>query len=219
MKQCKKCHINLDTFANQCPLCNSAIESSPDFQSSYPMINDIINKSLFRKIVFFLASLISLSVIALNYFLTPNIRWSFFAVLQIFLSYYVFYNILNGQRKVIKFLLALSFVITFLSIFWDIYTGFHGWSTNYVLPSLCISYGTFMLILRFVDYFAFRENSSYIYLNICLEFVPLILVSLNYAKLNTLIYLAGFFGIINLLILIVFDGSDLKEDILKKMHF
>ena len=75
-----------------------------------------------------------------------------------------------------------------------------------------------MIILRFVSYYAFKENSSYIYLNICLEFLPLLLVYLGYAKLNILVYWAGLFGIINLLLLLVFDGSSFKDDIVKKLH-
>ena len=75
-----------------------------------------------------------------------------------------------------------------------------------------------MIILRLVRYYAFQENSSYIYLNICLEFVPLILVNFGYAKLNVLVYWAGLFGIINLLLLLIFDGSKFKDDIVKKLH-
>ena len=219
MKQCKKCNVNLDVIGDQCPLCNSQIDTPKNFKSSYPFISDIINKHFFRRAIFFLASIISLIILAINYLLTPDVKWSIFVVIQIFLSYYVFYNILSGRKRVIKLLLVLNFIVSFLSVFWDIYTGFHGWSTNYVLPSLCITYGLFMLILRFVDYFAFRENSSYIYLNICLEFMPMILVYLEVAKLNVLTHLSGIFGILNILILIIFDGSDFKEDILKKMHF
>lgn len=219
MKQCKKCNISLDVRTNNCPLCNSEIDGVKSFKSSYPFISDIINKHLYRKMILLLAFLTSSIVLVLNYFLTPTIKWSFFVIIQIFMSYYIFYNILNGRKRVIKTLLALNIIVSFLSVFWDFYTGFHGWSTNYVLPSLCITYGAFMLVLRFIDYFAFRESSNYIYLNICLGFVPMILVYLEYAKLNVLIHLSGVFCILNLLILVIFDGSDLKEDILKKMHF
>lgn len=219
MKQCKKCNISLDVRTNSCPLCNSEIEEVKNFKSSYPFISDIINKHFYRKMILLLAFLTSLIILGLNYFLTPTIKWSFFVILQIFMSYYIFYNILNGRKRVIKSLLALNIILSFLSVFWDFYTGFHGWSTNYVLPSLCITYGAFMLILRFIDYFAFRESSNYIYLNIGLGLVPAILVYFDYAKLNVLIHLSSVFCILNLLILVIFDGSDLKEDILKKMHF
>lgn len=218
MKSCKKCNVQLDIISNKCPLCNSEIEDKKKFSSSYPIINTVVTKNLFRKIIFFIACIISIAMIIINYALTPNIKWSLFVILQIFASYYIFYNILSGRKKVIKLLLFLNIFVSGISIFWDIYTGFHGWSVNYVLPSLCISYGMFMLILRLVRYYAFRENSSYIYLNICLEFLPIILVRFGYADINILIYLAGLFGILNLIVLLVFDGSSFKDDILKKIH-
>lgn len=218
MRHCKKCNVKLDIISNKCPLCNSEIDSKEEFSSSYPVINMVVSKSLFRKLVFFLACVISVAVLILNYALTPNIKWSLFVILQIFSSYYVFYNVLSGRKKVVKLLLSLNIIVSGLSIFWDIYTGFHGWSVNYVIPALCISYGMFMLILRLVRYYAFKENSSYIYLNICLEFLPIILVYMGYAKPNILIYLSMIFGILNLIMLLAFDGSNFKDDIVKKLH-
>lgn len=218
MKKCTKCNVNLDIISNKCPLCNSEIKNVKDFESSYPKIKNMVSKSLFRKVLFFLTCIISIVVLILNYFLTPSVKWSFFVVLQIYASYYIFYNILSGRKKVIKLLFVLNLFVSGLSVFWDIYTGFYGWSVNYVIPSLCITYGIFMLILRLVNYYAFRENSSYIYLNICLEFVPLIMVFFDKANLNILVYLSSFFGLLHLLILLIFDGSSFKDDIVKKLH-
>jgi hypothetical protein len=218
MLKCEKCNVDLDIISNKCPLCNSVIDDTGNKHSSYPIIKPVVSNKLFKKLVFFVVCVVSIAVIILNIGLTPNIKWSLFVILQLIASYWIFSNILNGRIKVIKILLILNILVCFLSIFWDSYTGFHGWSTNYVIPALCISYGIFMLILRLVRYYAFKENSSYIYLNICLEFLPWILVYFGYANLNILVYLSGIFGIINLLLLLIFDGSSFKDDIVKKLH-
>ena len=202
-----------------CPLCNSEIIVIDEIKSSYPILKNIISHNIFRRVIFFIASFISIVIAFLNYLLTPNVKWSIFVIMQIFASYFVFKDILNGRKKVVKLLLALNIFITIISVFWDIYTGFRGWSTNYVLPALCITYGVFMLLLRLINYFAFQENSFYIYINICLGFLPMILVYKNIASVNILTHLAGIFAMINLLILIIFDGSKVKEYLLKKMHF
>lgn len=216
--KCEKCNIELDIISNKCPLCKSVVGEDKNPEGSYPILKPVVSNKLYKKLLFFVASIISVVVVILNIALTPNIKWSLFVILQLILSYFIFSKILNGRIKVIKIFLILNILVCFLSIFWDSYTGFHGWSTNYVIPALCISYGVFMIILRFVSYYAFKENSSYIYLNICLEFLPLLLVYLGYAKLNILVYWAGLFGIINLLLLLVFDGSSFKDDIVKKLH-
>lgn len=217
--KCNKCNVLVDAPINICPLCNSEIKYKKSLDSSYPVLSTKANQKLIRKIIFFIACLICVTILCINYFLTPHIKWSVFVVLQIFLSYFVFYNIFNGRKKILKLLFTLNFIVCAIALFWDFYSGFMGWSINYVLPALCISYGIFMLVLRFVNYFAFRENSSYIYLNICLGFVPFGLVLLEKANENLLTYLSFLLAILNLLILIVFDGSTFKEDIAKKIHF
>ena len=71
------------------------IKDIKDFESSYPPLMPIINKHLFRKILLLIVSLISITVVAINYFLTPNFKWSIFVILQLIASYRVFYNILS----------------------------------------------------------------------------------------------------------------------------
>ena len=216
MTRCKKCNVELDTISDICPLCNSEIKNKGD--SVYPFIKNNLTKSLMMKKIFFIHCIICIIIVLINYFCTPNVKWSIFVVIQLILTYFIFNKVLSGRNRILRLLFMLNFITCIISIFWDYYVGFSGWSINYVLPSLCICYGVFMIILRFVSYYAFKENSSYIYLNICLEFLPLLLVYLGYAKLNILVYWAGLFGIINLLLLLVFDGSSFKDDIVKKLH-
>ncbi len=218
MLKCEKCNVELDIISNKCPLCNSIVTEDKDIEGSYPTIKPVVSNKLYKKLLFFVTAIISIVVVILNIGLTPNIKWSLFVILQLIASYYIFSKILSGRIRVIKILLILNILVCLLSIFWDSYTGFHGWSTNYVIPALCISYGVFMIILRFVSYYAFKLNSSYIYLNICLEFLPIVLLYFGYAKGNVLVYWSGLFGIINLLLLLIFDGSSFKDDIVKKLH-
>ena len=218
MLKCEKCNVDLDIIDSKCPLCNSVIEVDDKFEASYPVIKPVVSNKTFRKLLFFLACVISILVVILNIAITPNIKWSFFVILQLIAASYIFSKVLSGRIKVIKLLLILNLLVCGLSVFWDWYTGFHGWSTNYVIPALCITYGVFMIVLRLVRYYAFKENSSYIYLNICLEFVPPILVMTGYAVPNVLVYLCGLFGVFNILLLVIFDGSTFKDDIVKKLH-
>lgn len=216
--KCEKCNVELDIISNKCPLCKSVVCEDKNPEGSYPILKPVVTNKSYKKLLLFMVCIVSIIIYILNIALTPSIKWSYFVILQLMISYYILSKILNGRIKVLKILLMLNIFVCALSVFWDGYAGFHGWSTNYVIPSLCISYGLFMIILRFVSYYAFRENSTYIYLNICLEFLPLLLVYFDYAKLNIFVYCSGLFGIINLLLLLVFDGSTLKDDIVKKLH-
>lgn len=216
MKKCNKCKIKISTTSTTCPLCKSQITGKAI--SEFPKIKNIITNNLLRKILLLIVCIISISVAIINYILTPNIKWSLFVIIQLLFGFYIFYNILSGKRKTIKVLLFSSIFISLISIFWDIYTNLHGWSFNYVIPAICITYGLFLIILRIVNFLAFTKNTSYIYLNILLEFIPLILCYFKFANQNILIYLSAFFGFSNLLLLIIFDWAILKNDLIKKMH-
>ena len=216
MAKCTKCNIELNTISDVCPLCNSEIKNKDN--SIYPVIKNNLNKSSLMKIIFFINCLICVSILLINYFCTPGVKWSIFVVIQLIVTYWVFRKVLRGRNKILRMLFMLNFIICAVSLFWDYYVGFSGWSINYVLPSLCISYGIFMLILRFVKYFAFKENSSFIYLNVCIEFVPLILVFYDKITFPLLAIISAVMGVLNLLVLMIFDGSNFKEDIRKKLH-
>ena len=216
MIKCNKCHINLDTVSDVCPLCNSDVKENNN--SVYPYIENNISRAVLMKKIFFIHCIVCLAILLINYFCTPNVKWSVFVVIQVILTYFIFHKVLCGRNRILRLLFMLNFVICVVSIFWDYYVGFNGWSINYVLPSLCISYGIFMIILRFINYFAFKENTSYIYLNVCIAFVPLILVKLGKITFPLLAIISSVTGVINILILIIFGWSNFKEDIRKKFH-
>lgn len=216
MVKCNKCNVELDTISDVCPLCNSEIRKKDD--TSYPFIKNNLTKESLMKKIFFINCIICIIIVLINYFCTPDIKWSIFVVIQLILTYFIFCKILTGRNKILRLLFMLNFIICVVSIFWDYYVGFSGWSLNYVFPSLCISYGIFMILLRFINYFAFKEHTSYIYLNVCIAFIPLILMKLGIITFPLLAVISFVMGIVNILILIVFGWSNFKEDIRKKLH-
>lgn len=218
MSKCLKCDVEVNSVTNRCPLCNSELKKWKEEDSLYPNRVSAIQRLFIKKIILLVALICCVAVGLLNFFLTPDMKWSVFVIIQILLTCKILSKIIAGRNRVLKSIFVVNFLVCGLSVFWDIYIGFNGWSLDYVLPSLCITYGIFALILRIVNYFAFRENSSYIYFNVALGFVPLILLDLGYIKLDILAYLSGLSALLNLIILIIFDWSDLKNYIVKKLH-
>lgn len=216
MSKCKKCDVLVNSVTNRCPLCDSIIDETED--NIYPRKIVGLKYGFIRKVSLFVTLILSLCVVLLNVYLTPTYRWSVFVICQLFISYILFFKILSGRNRILRMLFVLNILVCSLSIFWDIYIGFSGWSLDYVLPSLCITYGVFVLLLRFINYFAFRQNSSYIYFNTCLGFVPIILLYFDIVKVDVLADLAAIIAFVNLIILIIFDWSDLKNFISKKFH-
>lgn len=217
--KCLKCNVNVNSVSNRCPLCNSELKNWDKNDSYYPPKVTGIKHEFLKKMLLLIAIVCCIGVFIVNYIVTPNIKWSIFVVIQIFITCLILSKILSGKNRVLKFIFACNSLICGISIFWDFYIGVNkGWSLDYVLPSLCITYGIFALVLRIVNYFAFRENSSYIYFNVALGFVPLILLHYGFVKVEVLAYFCAAFALFNLIILLIFDWSDLKNYIAKKLH-
>lgn len=216
MTKCKKCDIELDTLGSSCPLCGTKITKNAD--STYPEIKSKLTSSFVKKLLRFIVIFVSLAVLLINKMLTPNIKWSGFVIAGLISMYIIFRGIMRGRKRMLTMAFYMCFLIILITIFWDYYIGYRGWSLNYVLPSICISYGIFLIVLRFVSYFAFRENSNYIYLNVLLEFVPLVLYYTGYVTFKPLSLISAILGIVNLLILVLFDTTKFKNDLEKNLH-
>ncbi len=216
MIKCDKCNVLVDTPGEHCPLCGSKILKNND--STYPIIKNSNTWKFVKRLLFFIVASISILIIFLNYTLTPNIKWGVFTSLGLISMYIIFLGIINGRKRVLSMMFYLCFLILLITISWDYLIGYKGWSLNYVLPSLSICYGIFLIILHFVSYLAFTSNSTYIYLHVLLEFVPLILYYTGFVTFKPLAIISAAFGLVNLSILVLFDTTDLKNDLAKKLH-
>lgn len=216
MIKCKKCDVIVNTLSENCPLCGSKIPHNED--NIYPITKRIITSNFLRKILIFNVLFISMIVLLINYTVTPGINWCGFVIAGLISFFIIFNGIMMGRKKVLRLMFTMSFILILITIFWDYYTGYRGWSINYVFPSLLICYGVFLIVLRFVSYFAFRANSSLIYLHVLLEFVPFILLQKGIITFKPLSIICACLGILNLLILLLFDYSRLKLDLEKKLH-
>lgn len=216
MAKCKKCKVEIDTRGEHCPLCNAKIEKNVD--PTYPSISTTSMWLFIKRIMLLTVIVISGLVAILNYELSPTTKWSAFVIASLWSMYIVFLGIMKGHKRILSLMFYMSFLILMITIFWDKFLGFKGWSLNYVLPSVAIGYGVFLVVLRFVSHFAIEDNSIYIYLHILLEFLPLVLYINDVVTFQPLAVISACFGTVNLLILLIFDFSHLKKDLAYRLH-
>ncbi len=216
MIKCDKCNVEVDAPISTCPLCGSKIPKNPN--STYPIIKNSNTWKFVKRLLFLIICSLSVLIVFLNYTLTPNIKWGIFTVAGLFSMYVIFLGIVNGRKRILSMMFYLCFIILLITVFWDYLVGYRGWSLNYVLPSLSICYGIFLIILRFVSYLAFTQNSTYIYLHVLLEFLPLVLYYTGVVTFKPLAIISAIFGITNLSILVIFDTSNFKNDLARKLH-
>lgn len=216
MIRCKKCDVLVDTIGETCPLCGVHLKKNPT--PTYPKITTKSTWLFIKRTLLLLVILITGIVVVINRLLNPDTRWSIFVFAGLLSMYTIFLNIMKGRKRVFSMMFSICFVLILITVFWDNLFGFNGWSLNFVLPSLAISYGLFLLILRFVANFLIIENMHFIYLHLLLEFLPLILLKRGIVTFEPLALISALFGTINLAILIIFDFSHLKKDLAMRLH-
>lgn len=216
MVECNKCGVRVDTRGSICPLCHGKICVNDN--PTYPKIRSTSTWVFIKRVLLFNVILISAIVALINYLWTPSTKWSLFVIAGLASMYIIFMGIMRGHKRILSMMFYMCFLLIMITVIWDNLIGFKGWSLNYVLPSLAISYGLFLLLLRFISHLSWYDIGIYIYLHVLLEFVPIILLAKNIITFKPLAIISAIFGIINLTILLVFDFSHFKKDIAMRLH-
>ena len=110
-------------------------------------------------------------------------------------------------------------VVTIGCILWDLCTGWHGWSVNYVLPGVCIIIQISMMIISKIQSHSPREYMIYYVMaagyGILLPFILLLTKVITFTA--PAVVCVGF-SFLFLLALILFKGREFKEEMHKKLH-
>lgn len=164
---------------------------------------------------------ISAAVIAImvNIIFTPGLYWSAFVSggalsmwTALAIGFFKRHNLLkNGIWQLI--------ILSSASVLWDWFTGWHGWSVDYVLPILCVTILISLRIIVIVQKIPIQESIIYYILAGILGLVPFILLmaGLVHVPIPSVICSGGSFLFLTGLAL--FKGKDIKMEFRKKMHF
>ena len=225
MKTCPHCHIQVGGDTGYCPLCQNRLngeQGSPWFPPTAPRIH---RASLFYKIVSFVVLTLIVVAGAVDFLLVDTAHRHFsllmlvwgvagLGVLRVLLR-----RRYNGPRLVFNLLLLVSALI----VFTDWFTGYTGYSLDFVVPILC----SVTLVCNFIFAFLhsrFTANALvYLLMNIGVGLLPYILLFFRIDRgridghsipwVNCLII-----SVVTFLGLVIFKGRDLRSEIEKRLH-
>lgn len=225
MKTCPHCHIQVGGDTGYCPLCQNRLhgeQGSPWFPPTAPRIH---RASLFYKIVAFVVLTLTVVAGAIDFLLldTTHLHFSLLILVWGVAGLSVLRVLLrrryNGPRLVFNLLLLVSALI----VFTDWFTGYTGYSLDFVVPILC----SVTLVCNFIFAFLrsrFTANALvYLLMNIGVGLLPYILLFFRIDRgridghsipwVNCLII-----SVVTFLGLVIFKGRDLRSEIAKRLH-
>lgn len=138
MLYCKNCRVRLPGKYDRCPLCQRDLTGHAEESGNvFPIISS--PKSTHRSILAWLAfaSVAASAICAAINLVLPEGGWWFLFVAGGIGSFWITLAVvLKKGKNIPKTILWQVILLSILTYSWDLLTGFHGWSLNYVLPIL-----------------------------------------------------------------------------------
>ena len=208
MKECKSCHIKLNTNYEFCPFCQDKLEGKSF--SYYPKYKKRKSPKIF-KIIVFISILIALITGFIDYQIHSYLTWSMYILLALLSNIIITYYIFNSENDIHNSLVGYGLVLILIAIIWYYLTKLK-YITDYIIPILCI---LIMLYTSFISFFTKVKPLSFLSVNMLVVIEPILLVLGHYTTNNLLCYLCILIFIIIILRLYFFHHDELKEELIK----
>lgn len=157
--------------------------------------------------------------VMVNIIFTPHIRWSAFVIggafsmwVALALGFFKRHNLLkNGIWQML--------ILPLVCVTWDLCTGWHAWSVDYVMPCIIFTVQISILIITKLQKLSVEDYMIYHILAGLIGLIPGILVLLGVAHFYLFCVLCSGISFLWLMALLIFRGKDLFTELYKKLHF
>lgn len=214
--KCNNCGVTVNSPSKYCPICSNKLKHKGT-NTIYPKIKRKSN--MYLKVILFISLLITLVVGYIDYEINKTITFSAYVGLALLSNYITIVYIFRSYKDIFKLFGRYGLILNIILFIWYMYTK-QIFITNYIIPGLCI------IELLFNDIFLFifkrkhiRKYLGVLISNVVVAFVPLILIALKMIDFNYVAHVAMILSIINILILVIFDFSDLKEEVIMFFNY
>lgn len=220
MLYCKTCKVHLSGNYTRCPLCKGDLTGkSCDTENRFPP--DVSLKEPNHVLIawFALGSVIAMAVsIAINLILPSRGWWFMFVVCGVVSCWISFAFVLKKRTNIPKTVIWQVFILSILAYAWDRFTGFQGWSLNFVLPILCTGAMIAMSVIAKVKKLNIQDYIFYLIIDFVFGILSFTLLAVGRITIvipsaicfaSTLIFLAA---------LLIFQGKALLAEIQRRFH-
>lgn len=219
MLYCDKCKIYLAGVCQRCPLCQADVTGAPEtLGTELPKIPPVSGRDLLLLRLIAFATVAAAAIcVAVNLSVGGD-WWSVFVIAGIASLWLIFGVSVKKRGNLSKSILWQVLVVSLLALAWDLCTGFHGWSIDYVLPILCtcsliaMSVTAKVMRLRVEDYILYLVLDSLwglLTLALALSGALRVVYPSAVCVAASIIFLAA---------LLLFEGRALRDELIRRLH-
>ncbi len=218
MRICEKCKISVAGNLKRCPLCQGDLTGEPLRENPFPWLSYSKQYGFFLRMVAFAGVVAAAICIAINLSFPSGGWWSMFVVAGMGSLWITLWFIAKKRTNIPKTILWQVAVISVLALIWDWCTGRHGWSIDYVVPILCGCTMIAMSLIARILHLKIQDYIIYLILDSILGIIPLILILCGALRIVYPSAICVAVSIISLSALFIFEGTALRNEILRRLH-
>lgn len=220
MLRCEHCRVDLPGKQSRCPLCQNKPAGEPDGSGSrFPPLPKL--RPTLGRILAWAAfgSVCGAAVcITINLILPAGGWWSLFVIAGIASLWIDFGIMMKKRQNLPKGILWQVAVVSLIAFFWDLSTGFNGWSLDYVLPILCSCAMVAMIVVAKARSLDTQDYVLYLVIDCVFGIVCFILILAG--AVHVVFPSAISFGasLVFLAFLLFFEGKALWAEFQRRLH-
>jgi hypothetical protein len=220
MKSCKKCDVSVSGGFKKCPLCQNALTGeSHGGDEAFPFIPLTKHKhnTLYRFLLL-CSSTVVIASLTVNLILPQSGFWSLFVIAGVICLWIGLITAIRKRHNILKNLSYQVSIISVLSLLWDYFTGWRGWSIDFVIP---IAFVTVMAATAVLARILKLQAETYIIYSLLLilyGIIPAIFLisGLSTTELPSLICVSC--SLLSLAALLIYEGGNMAEELKRRLH-
>lgn len=220
MQHCSRCNVQIMGPAARCPLCQGALEGTPDTEEKmFPDMSRMQSRMMLGfKVFTFLCIAVVVLAGAGNLLFPGRIFWAGFVAAAAACVWVLTAVAFRKRRNLLKSSLWEMLLLWGMFLMWDVLTGFDGWSLDYGMPIAVLAAELVMGVTAVVVSMPVSYYMIYFLLAGGAGLVPLLLMV--FGQIHTVLpsVLCGTVSLLLLAGFLIFQGRAVKEEIRKKLH-
>ena len=220
MKYCEQCKLTVTGQRSRCPLCQSVLRDEGEpYEEVFPVIPTVYNRfQFFFKLLIFASAVLGIVSVVINLLLPQSGVWSLFVLGGIGCLWVFLFIAVRKRNNIPKNILWQVAVAILFCLLWDLFTGWHGWSVDYVVPSICVAAMAALAVTAKVFRLVVGDFLFYLLISVLFGILPVISILLGWVQVLYPSLICVGCSLVSLAAVWIFQGENMKREWRRRMH-
>ena len=220
MKYCEQCKVSVTGQRSRCPLCQSVLRDEGEpYEEVFPVIPTVYNRfQFFFKLLIFASAVLGIVSAVINLLLPQSGVWSLFVLGGIGCLWVFLFIAVRKRNNIPKNILWQVAVTILFCLLWDLFTGSHGWSVDYVVPSICVAAMAALAVTAKVFRLVVGDFLFYLLISVLFGILPVISILLGWVQVLYPSLICVGCSLVSLAAVLIFQGENMKREWRRRMH-